>query len=265
MTALSAYIDGLSVIGPGLADWPAAEAVLAGRAAYAPDTTVLPAPLALPAAERRRTGPGTKLAIAAGLEAAGRAGLDARSLLSVFTSSGGDGDNCHAICETLATTDRQLSPTRFHNSVHNAPAGYWSIATGAMAASTALCAYDASFAAGLLEALAQVVVDRRAVLLIACDTGYPPPLQQKRPLADPFGAALVLAPQRGPRSRARLTAGLSDCGADSMPQAQLERLRLGTPAGRSLPLLALLARRASAAAHVEYLGTMSLRTEVEPC
>jgi beta-ketoacyl synthase-like protein len=265
MNALSAYVDGLSVIGPALADWPAAEAVLAGRAACAPGPTVVPPPLALPAAERRRTGASVKLAIATGLEAAGRAGLDTRSLLSVFTSSGGDGENCHAICETLATTERQLSPTRFHNSVHNAPAGYWSIATGAMAASTALCAYNASFAAGLLEALAQVVVDRRAVLLVACDTPYPPPLQQKRPLADSFGAAVVLAPERGPRSLARLTAGLSDRSADFMPQAELERLRLGTPAGRCLPLLALLARRASAAVHVEYLGALSLRIEVEPC
>jgi len=265
MTALSAYIDGLSVIGPALADWPVAEAVLAGRAAYAPGPTVVPPPLALPAAERRRTGLSVKLAIAAGLEAAGRAGLDARSLLTVFTSSGGDGENCHEICQTLATTDRQLSPTRFHNSVHNAPAGYWSIATGAMAASTALCAYDASFAAGLLEAVTQVVVDRSPVLLIAYDTGYPPPLRQKRPLTDCFGAAFVLAPARGPRSLARLTVGLSDRSADSMPQAQLERLRLGTPAGRSLPLLALIARRAPAAVHVEYFGPTSLRAEIEPC
>ncbi|HXQ64448.1 MAG TPA: beta-ketoacyl synthase chain length factor [Steroidobacteraceae bacterium] len=265
MTALSAYIDGLSVIGPALAGWPVAEAVLAGRAAYAPGPTVLPPPLALPAAERRRTGSSVRLAIAAGLEAAGRAGLDTRTLLTVFTSSGGDGDTCHDICQTLATTDRQLSPTRFHNSVHNAAAGYWSIATGAMAASTTLAAYDAGFAAGLLEALAQVATDRRPVLLVAYDSGYPPPLQQKRPLADAFGAALALAPEHGPRSLARLTASMSDRGADSMQQVELERLRLGTPAGRSLPLLALVALRAPGAVHVEHLGTASLRTEIEPC
>jgi hypothetical protein len=265
MTELTAYIDGISVIGPGLADWPAAEAVLAGRAAYAPSPTVLSAPMALPAAERRRTGRVVRLAIAAGLEATGHAGLDAATLVTVYSSSGGDGDNCHEICQTLATSERQLSPTRFHNSVHNASAGYWSIATGAMAPSTALCAYDASFAAGLLEALAQVVVDRRPVLLIACDTGYPPPLNEKRPIPDAFGMAFVLVPALSARSVARLSAALGDGGVNRLEEPGLEALRLAAPAARSLPLLALIARRQAGSVAVEYLGDTSVRTAVEPC
>ena len=99
----------------------------------------------------------------------------------MFSSSGGDGDNCHEICEVLASDDRQISPTRFHNSVHNAPAGYWSIASGAMATSSVLCAFDASFGAGLLEALAQVVVDDTRGVLLAYDTAYPEPLYSARP------------------------------------------------------------------------------------
>jgi hypothetical protein len=265
MNELRAYIDGIAVAGPGLADWPAAEAVLAGRVAYVPGPTVLPVPMVLPVAERRRTGRIVKLAIATGLEASGRAGLDAATLVAVFSSSGGDGDNCHEICQTLATSERQLSPTRFHNSVHNASAGYWSIATGATAASTALCAYDASFAAGLLEALVQVVVDRRPVLLIACDTGYPPPLQQKRPIGDAFGVALVLAPEPGQHSVARLSAALGDGVVDRLDQPALEALRLSVPAGRSLPLLALIARREAGSVAVEYLGATSVRAAVEPC
>ena len=94
-------------------------------------------------------------------------------------ASGADGDNCHALCEQLATDDRQISPTRFHNSVHNAAAGYWSIATQSMAPCQVLCAYDASFGAGLLDALAQVVVDRQPTLLIAYDSEYPEPLHSQ--------------------------------------------------------------------------------------
>jgi 3-oxoacyl-(acyl-carrier-protein) synthase len=143
---------------PGLNDWPHAAAVLAGHAPYASARTVLPPPAGLPPAERRRTRP-SRVALAAGLEAAAASGRDAATLATVFSASGGDGQNCHAICETLAGDDRQLSPTRFHNSVHNAPAGYWSIATRAMATSNVLCAHDGSFAAGLLESLCQVAVD----------------------------------------------------------------------------------------------------------
>ena len=115
-----------------MTDWPSSQAVLGGSQPYQPRKTVLPPPALLPAAERRRSGAIVKLTLATGLEAIAAAGLDAASLPSVFSASGGDGENCHAICEMLASDDRQISPTRFHNSVHNAAAGYWSIATGAM-------------------------------------------------------------------------------------------------------------------------------------
>ena len=265
MNALSAHLDGVAVLGPGLGDWPATAAILSGASAYAPGPAQLPAVQALPAAERRRTGRIVRLAIALGLEAAARAELEPASLPAIFSSSAGDGDNCHEICAALATAERQLSPTRFHNSVHNAAAGYWSIATGSMAASTALSAYDASFAAGLLEALTQVAAFARPVLLVACDTAYPPPLHAARPLAECFGAALVLAPARSPRTIARLTATLAMRAADTLAEPWLEQLRLGTPAGRSLPLLRLLARRETAAVGIDYLGSRCLIIEVEAC
>lgn len=265
MNALSAHLDGVAVLGPGLGDWPATAAILSGASAYAPGPAQLPAVQALPAAERRRTGRIVRLAIALGLEAAARAELEPASLPAIFSSSAGDGDNCHEICAALATAERQLSPTRFHNSVHNAAAGYWSIATGAMAASTALCAYDASFAAGLLEALAQVEVLHQSVLLIAYDTKYPPPLHDKRPLIDAFGTAFVLAPARSERSVARLAAALSDGTVDVLEDPTLEALRSRAPAGRCLPLLSAIARQESRTVHLEYLGATILRTEVSLC
>ena len=137
MTAmrLSAFIESVGVVGPGLANWPQTADVLAARMPYANARTVLPPPDGLPAAERRRTGPVVKTALAVGHEAVAASGRDATTLAAVFAASGGDGVNCHAICATLAGDDRQLSPTRFHNSVHNAPAGYWSIAAHAQATS----------------------------------------------------------------------------------------------------------------------------------
>jgi hypothetical protein len=249
VTRLTAWVDGVSLIGPGLEDWPAAQALLAGRAAYVPAPTRLAAPAALPPTERRRAGRPVKLA----------------TLTTVFASSGGDGENCHAICETLASADRQLSPTRFHNSVHNAPAGYWSIATGARAPSSALCAYDASFGAGMLEALAEVATLGAPALLVAYDDRYPFPLDAKRPLGDALGTALALSPVRSPRSLARLDVALEDGHADRLADPDLERLRAGTPAGRSLPLLALLARRESGSVRLEYLDALTLRVEVERC
>jgi hypothetical protein len=265
MSALTAWVDGVGVLGPGIPDWPSAMRVLSGAAPWQPATAVLPAPQCLGGAERRRIGPLVRLTLAVGLEAASGAAADPRRLPAVFASSGSDGENCHDICEVLATADRQVSPTRFHNSVHNAAAGYWGIATGATEASNALCAHDASFAAGLLEALCQVAVEHTSVLLIAYDAPYPEPVRSMRPIPETFGVALVLAPVMGPASLARLEVARCAAAGRGMEDAALEALRLGVPAARSLPLLAHLARRATGRVHIEYLAGESLAVDVTPC
>lgn len=262
---LSAYVSGLGMLGPGLSNWTEAAAVLAGRAVHAPAPTVLPMPTLLAAAERRRTGRVVKLALAIAMEATSQAGEDPAELVSVFSSSGGDGHNCHELCQALSLPGREISPTRFANSVHNAAAGYWSIATGAMAASNVLCAFDASFNAGLLEAMTQVTVDGVPVLLVAYDSEYPQPLHAKRPLPDAFGVALVLTPQRRASSSARLDAILTDDPHDRMADPVLEELRGAIPAARSLPLLRLLARGEAGRAVLEYLDVSRVAVQVEPC
>lgn len=260
---LSAYIDGIGLLGPGLDDWPQAAAVLAGREVYRTARTVLPVPALLPPAERRRAVQMVRLTLAAGLEAVAAAQRDAQTLPSIFTSSSGDGQNMHALCETLASSEREISPTRFHNSVHNAAAGYWSIATGATAASTALCAYDGSFAAGLLEAFAWLASEREPVLLLAYDVDYPEPLRTLRPVPDAFCVALVLAPQRGEHSLARIAAQLTDAPATALAQTELEVLCRAIPAARALPLLEVLARKTSGDVVLDYLDDCRLTVAVE--
>ena len=261
---LAAYIEGIGLLGPGLANWPDSQSILKGQTPYSPQKTLLPAPALLPAAERRRSGAPVKLALAVGLEAIQAAGLDAANLPAVFSSSGGDGENCHAICEMLASNDRQISPTRFHNSVHNTAAGYWSIATGAMASSSVLCAFDASFGAGLLEAFAQVIVDHTRTVLLACDTPYPEPLFSARPIPDAFGIALVLSPMKTPRALAEISVALSDDVADRL-DGELEKLRVAIPAARSLPMLSAIAMRKNGRVVLDYLDHKTLAVAISPC
>lgn len=263
--SLTVYIDGIGLLAPGLESWPAGTEILAGRATYASAPTVLPPPALLPPAERRRASRLVKAALGAGLEAVNDAGADASLLATVFCSSSGDGHNCHAICETLASDDRSVSPTRFHNSVHNAAAGYWGIATGARAPSQVLCAYDAGFAAGLLEAAVQVSTAQTQVLLVVYDAEYPEPIFTKRPVPDAGSVALLLAPAPGPKSRAALKVSLGDTPAAHMKDVALEQLRTDIPALRALPLLELVARNQAGIAHLEYLAPLSLQVDVAPC
>ncbi len=262
---LSAHVEGIGVLGPGLADWAHAARILAGDIPYAAAPTQLPTPAILPAAERRRTGRIVKLALAVGLEATQHAAADPKSLGSIFASSGGDGTNCHEICTALAEPQREMSPTRFTNSVHNAASGYWSIAVGAMQASQTLCAYDASFAAGLIETLVRLSIERQPLLLIAADTQYPEPLYAKRPIAEAFGIGLVFSPRCGPRCIAQIEAWIEDGEAQTLPQTPLEELRRSIPAARCLPLLAALAAPGPRRVTLEYLRPTRLGVQVHRC
>lgn len=263
--ALTAWIEGVGLIAPGLPDWATAADVLAGRAPYAPAPSVLPAPALLPPAERRRASRIVRVALAAGLAAVEHAGADARRLPAVLSASTADGHNCAALCETLASDDPRVSPTRFHNSLHNTPAGYWGIATGAMAPSQSLCAWDGSFSAGLLEALVEAASGRNAALLIAYDAEHPAPLFAFRPIPDAAGISLVLSPEASPRSLARMSVELTDAPAAPLADPALEALRLAIPALRGLPLLALLARGQPGRVTLEYLAPLSLAVTLEPC
>lgn len=267
--AQGVFVDGIGLLGPGFDSWQQALPLLAGAAAAKADRTRLPVPASLPAAERRRAGLAVKAALAVGLQALEASGDAATQLATVFTSSGGDGVNCHEICAVLASSDRAISPTRFHNSVHNAPSGYWSISSGAMATSSVLCAHDGSFAAGLLEAVAQVLAEGRSVLLIAYDTEYPEPLHGVRPIPDTLGVALLLAPQAGPHSLGRITlqprAVFTEEPAQTMADPVLEQIRISIPAARCLPLLRALALRDSQTVAIDYLGGMRLAVQVAPC
>jgi hypothetical protein len=233
-------VSGIGLLGPGLNDWAGGAALLRNPAAWRRAATVVPAPQRLPATERRRAGTVVKASIVVADQALAMAEIDAATLPTVFTSSTGDPLNCHLLCEALAAPGRMVSPTRFTNSVHNAPAGYWHIGAASRAASTSLAAFDASFAAGLLEAAVQVNASALPVLLVAADVPYPEPLHAKRSVADSFALALLLAPAAAGARVLRLdpsgNAAPTRCVHDG-----LEDLRRTIPAAQALPLLAALA------------------------
>ena len=266
---MQAFVEGIGLLGPGLSGWPQGRQCLDGSAPYVPARCVLPPPMALPSTERRRAGAVVKASLAVAQEAVENSGLLARDLPSVFSSSSGDPVNCHEICSALASSDRLISPTRFHNSVHNAPSGYWSISCGSMASSSVLCARDGGFSAGLLEAMTQCALDEAAVLLVVYDAEYPEPLFSKRPIPDSMGVALVLSPRGSERSQARISIHpreyLTRKLADPMDDEQLENLRRTIPAAAGLPLLQAIARGQARALALEYLEPLCLAVEISPC
>jgi hypothetical protein len=258
-------VRGLGLIGPGLADWATGAGLLREPAGWSRSPTAIGAPSLLPPAERRRAGAVVKISLGVALEACTQAGAEPGSLATVFSSSSGDGANCHALCEALAQTERAVSPTRFTNSVHNASAGYWHIATANRQPSTSLCAFDASFSAGLLEAAVQCIDTGQAVLLVVSDVPYPEPLASARPMADSFGVAMVIDTAEAAGVIARLRVRAGERSADThCSDAGLEALRLGIPAARCLPLAERIARSEAADLVVGAAEGLPLTVEVMP-
>ena len=232
MDALIVYVEGMGWWSSGAADWTAAVPLLRDPSLLTAGRQTRPDARLLPANERRRAPTPVLIACDVGAQACAMADRDAADLPCVFASAHGDLLITDAMCTTLADDPQSLSPTRFHNSVHNTAAGYWTVATHCHAASSAVSAGNGSFAAGLFEAAVQALTDASPVLLMGGEITAPGPLAAVVHSPDSFGAALVLAPARGPRTVASLRLQHRSQAAAATAQ---------TPLADMLPLFTALA------------------------
>jgi hypothetical protein len=262
---IASLVTGVGLRGPGLNGWAASRAILSGAVPHALEPMPKPRADCLPATERRRATTVTRLALDVAGEALGD--TDPVTVTSVFASSGGEVEVIHGIFAQLASPDPRLSPTAFHNSVHNTAAGYWSIASGSHHPADSLCAYDDSFGAGLAEALLRAAAGEGPVLLVAYD--LPPlfPIAEFRPIQQPFAMALRLDADAGQSGLARLEAAYRPAPPTHEPMADpgLEALRLTNPAARGLPLLAALARGQQAHVGLGHGMGGALEVYIAPC
>ena len=254
-TNLTASILGISVWAPGLPGWEAARPTLAGQTPWTDTIHAPPPPMMLPPTERRRAGPVIRLALAVAAEATARSGLDPASLRCVFGSSNGDGPVVGGILQALATAspgERVVSPTQFHNSVHNAPAGYWSIGHASRQPATCLGAHDATWPASLLKAMAELQAEQEPVLLCCYDHPLPPPLDALRPTGAAFAIALILAPSQPGSPHLNMTWHPGPAPQSPLPPP-MAHLRTANRIAESLPLLIALAANTPTTHAIPYL------------
>ncbi len=147
---------------------------------------------AIPALLRRRTSQATQMAFSAANLACAQARRSPAGLPTVFASVGGEIQVTDLLCIELAKPDGSISPTAFHNSVHNTAAGYWSIVHRCTRAISALAAGHDTFAMALLESWCQLDCHGGELLLICYDERWPAYLSAPMG-APPFACSLVLA------------------------------------------------------------------------
>lgn len=256
------FIDGIALWTPRLPGQGHAMRVFAGEAARCDPPAPRPSPALLAPTERRRAPDTVAIALAVASEACAAAGADPATLPSVFASTEGDLSISDYMCATLASEPQLISPTRFHNSVHNAASGYWTIATGCHAPSTALSAWHETYAAGLLEALVQVEGFGR-VLYVAYDIEAAGPLRTVCDSRGLFGSALVAARERSAASRHRIE-WRTRARADGDALAPHAHHAEGNPLARALELHAALGARSTRVVALPLSRGLALELSVEP-
>ena len=166
------YVRGIGLWTPGSPDaasWCSAD----------PDPEV-EKPLAplLSGSLRRRATWLTRIAIDAMGQASEQAGCDPVHTPSVWATAHGEHSTAIAILAMMHRGEGKLSPTAFHNSVHNSASGYASIAAGNTAPSTTLTGGSELVASSFLEAQCLLEAGGRDVLLVLADEPLQSPFER---------------------------------------------------------------------------------------
>ncbi len=253
---MNCYIKGIGVWSPWFNDWDAFCATVQAGQTLVDASEATPRPELIPRNERRRAPLSVRLAVEVSCRALRQSALPASEVACIFAYGQGDAGITDYMCRRLATAEQQVSPTKFHNSVHNAASGYWTISSGCMQAANSISAFDKTVPLSLLEAACQLASEQRPILLTMYDCPAPETLRYPLFIRHPFAAALLLVQEEQAGAAdplLQLEASSSACSEwPELAIAGLEELYTSNPAARILPVLAALARREAG----EFRGAM---------
>lgn len=260
------YIQSIGVIGPGFEDWTHCKAVLSAKEPYESKESPKLVPALLSGNERRRTTPTIKLALSTAEQAIAGLEIAPETLISVFASSNGDLQIVDRVCTDILLPGQPVSPTQFHNSVHNAPAGYWAIATNSQHPSISISAGRSTFAVGIMEAVTLATVEGGEVLLVVYDHPVSGALDALAGIKIPFGIAILLsASETSPCEAIVEIVGISEQARDRMQSAELDALCEGNSAAYGLIMLEPIANNSKRDVLLPYTANKQLQLSVKPC
>ncbi|MCK4708697.1 MAG: beta-ketoacyl synthase chain length factor, partial [Gammaproteobacteria bacterium] len=237
------FIQSIGIVGSGFNNWQQAKAILNNDGSFVPDQTDKYKITILKPNEARRTSTTIKIALQTAEETLSNSSFTADQLFSVFVSSDGDPNILQSICEELSTDDKFVSPTQFHNSVHNAPAGYWSIGQQSMQGINSIACGDCSVAGALIEADSLLQTGENAVLVVCFDIKSPTPLDSARTIKYSLSSSMILTRKATTESLFSIELDIQPVKSNRitlMTDPVLEKLRIDSPTSRGLPLLQTL-------------------------
>jgi hypothetical protein len=259
------YLEGFALWTPQMPGWDVARRVIRGECEPQETKSPRPSTTLLPPTERRRIPDTVAIALEVAARACEMSKRDPSQLPSVFASAHGDTPISDYMCSTLAATPALISPTKFHNSVHNAAAGYWTIAVRSLAPYTSLSVYENTFAAGLLEAATQAVCEGSPVLYVAYDIEAVGPLAAMSNCSGLFGIGMVISPeppQADARSLQLRVRSTPDEVQPTPPRTRAADLVAGNSMAAGFPFVELLATETPGAVTLALSARCALELEL---
>jgi hypothetical protein len=240
-----AYVRGLGLWTPGFAS---PEAWCRGESKA---SVVTPEADLLSGALRRRATGLTRMAVEVFRQATRAADCDVATVPIVWATSHGEHATAIKILGMMRSGEGKLSPTHFHNSVHNTASGYASIAAGNCAPSTTLTGGAELAASAFLEATCHLEATAEDVVVVLADEPLLPPFEQ-HDSKSPLALAFCLS-SRSERASAVLSGFRRDAVAPVKNHDRFGRLYVSS----ALPLLERIVHRRPGTVALELVGERS--------
>ncbi len=164
------------------------------RGAAEPDASK-PAAKLLEGALRRRASPLTRMSVEVFEQAANASTFDPTAVPTIWATAHGEHDTAIKLLKMMRRGEGKLSPTHFHNSVHNTPSAYASIAESNSSASTTLTGGPELVASSLLEAFCQLEAGAGEVVVVLADEPLQAPFD-RQDMQAPLALAFCLSSER---------------------------------------------------------------------
>jgi hypothetical protein len=201
------YVRGLGFFTPGFATPEAWSDRKEDSSIERPEAAILEGPL------RRRATPLSRLAIESLVQATNAAQADLSTISTIWATAHGEHTPAIKMLRMMRTGEGRVSPTQFHNSVHNTASGYASIASKNTGRSTTLTGGSELVGAALLEAWCLLEECGGDVGVILADEPLQPPYAMEPPTA-PLSLAFVLSSEE--RGALGCLTGLRRCVAPAV-------------------------------------------------
>ncbi len=238
------YLRVASVFAPGHAGWTHSFTALRSQ----PNSTHQPLTRYqadfLPANERRRLTPTISFALQTAQDLWTQYQQHfphavADDIAILLLSTDGDTETSYRLCEAILRAEPRISPTLFHNSVHNAAAGYWMIGQSRHTPSTALATGPYSVAQALLEGYMQSRSYQMPVLFVSYDCPVDRRLPDHPAFTLPFSYGLIVSTEPTEKDLARLQLDLINQAKPAVNHWPDEQ----NPSAQAWPLLQHIAQR----------------------